>query len=129
MEVKSDPLHQHVHIVWLVKSPFSQQLSNRVFFPGNRTQKNPGDLQGIDMCIFHLYSQNNNIFGRHSTQKRKKKRTSLFILYPLHHNLCFFYLSSHYKLWTSRGKSIFINLCVSQDLAQQLSKVLKEGTE
>ena len=83
MEVKSDSLYQHVHIVWLVKSPFSQQHSNKVFFPGNRTQKKPGDLQGIDMCIFHLYLQNNNIFGRHSTKKRKKKEDKFVYNVPI----------------------------------------------
>ena len=56
-------------IVCLVKSPFSQQHSNKEFLSWKQNTENPGGLQRIDMCIVHLYLQNNNIFGRQSIQK------------------------------------------------------------
>ena len=72
METESDSLYEYVHIVCLVESPCLKHYK-RVLFPESRTQKNPG-LQGIDTCIFHLYLQSNNIFGRCDNQQRKKKR-------------------------------------------------------
>lgn len=91
---------------------FHNNIPTRVFFPGNRIQKNPGGQQGIDMCIFQLYLQNNNIFGRHSIQKREKKRWQICLYYTHYITSYVFYLSSNCKLWASRGKNVFINLCV-----------------
>lgn len=41
MEVKSDSLYEHVHIVWLVKSPFSQQHSNKGFLSWKQNTEEP----------------------------------------------------------------------------------------